>query len=57
MHFEPGFPFTLEGLFYAFIGLVVAILLIGLVKKVYASFQSSQKKKKDLYHPSPKKLR
>lgn len=52
MHFEPNFPFTWEGAAYAFIGVLLALLLIGLVKKVRDSIRKSQQRKRTLYHPT-----
>lgn len=52
MHFEPNFPFTWEGAIYAILGVIVALMLIGLVKTIAGSYKKSQQKKRDLYRPT-----
>jgi hypothetical protein len=49
MFFEPNVPLTFEGAIYAFLGLLIALLLIGLVKRIGKSIRRSRDKSKAMY--------
>ncbi|MEM7658056.1 MAG: DUF2937 family protein [Bacteroidota bacterium] len=49
MFFEPNVPLTIEGAIYALMGLIVALLLIGLVTGIVQRVRNSRKKEESLY--------